>query len=283
MGRFISGELRDAYDALGGPRLKYRNMKRELLQWYKTQRVGRTHQYQTELRTLSMKQRESLKLYCMRLQEVAQRAYPHDDKECVKQMKKRLMRTAPAAFLERMEKKEETKEMLELGKRLTWGEIVSLAEREDKKKRKARYYKEEDSDSEVARRLKNLCSVAEVTKVTPGTQKDSSGKTFTNSQYTGALAVNSFVQCQWCGKAGHREESCWIRKGACTLCGGSTHSRQGCSKYKQSRDKSNRRPTCPRCTGAHFGKDCYNDTNKIVLPSLLEDVYRPSTNQALNQ
>ena len=289
LGRFITGDLRDAYDALGGAQRKYRVMKQELLQWYKTQRIGRTHQWQAELKQLLMKDKESLKLYCMRLQEVAQRAYPHDDKECVKQMKKRLVKTVPSTFLDRMEKKEETKEMLQLGKRLTWGEIVDLAEKEDKRKRKARYYKDADSDDDAIQRLRNLCSTAQVTNTTEQTKEsqETLRKLYTNSQLVGRPrdlgTSDAFVQCQWCGRPGHREANCWKKLGVCTLCGSSAHAIKDCSKYDPARNRGVSRTTSSLGAGPHYGKDCPNDQRAtIILPSQLKDGAVPSTSKPLN-
>ena len=37
--------------------------------------------------------------------------------------------------------------------------------------------------------------------------------------------------CNWCGRSGHVEENCWIKKGACPLCGSDDHTRMACPKY----------------------------------------------------
>ena len=268
LGKFIAGELRDAYDALGGPQRKYRDMKQELLQWYKTQRVGKTHQWQVEFRQAAMRHKESLKLYCMRLKEMAQRAYPGNEKECAKQLRRKLLGTAPASFLDRVEKREETKDMLELGKRLTWGEIVDLAEKEDKKRRKAAYYQQlDESDNDMIERLQRLkCSAA------TATGKSSPEKVYASSRYMNQpKSANVFVSCQWCGKPGHSEEMCWLKKGACTICGNTSHKRLDCPKFNKPK-VSPSKPQCPVCRGPHLGKDCRRKSNQsIVLPSLLED------------
>ena len=214
-----------------------------------------------------MKHRESLKLYCMRLKEMAQRAFPNSEKECAKQLRRKFMSTAPATFLDRVEKREETKDMLELGKKLTWGEIVDLAEKEDKKRRKAAYYNkiDDDSDQDMRERLQRLkCSTVGATK------KISPSKIFTNSQFVGGQdrSGNAFVSCQWCGKPGHVEAKCWIKLGACTLCGSANHKRDECSKFKKQRDYPTS-PTCSLCGGPHLGKNCCNSGGKIVLPSLI--------------
>ena len=109
LGRFLTGEVREAFDSLGGAQRKYIYMKEALLDWYKTQKVGRTHRYRLELRQMSMKQEETLKLYCVRLLDVGQKAYPNDDRECLKQLRRRLVKTAPKSFVDTIEKREDLK------------------------------------------------------------------------------------------------------------------------------------------------------------------------------
>ena len=186
---------------------------------------------------------------------MGQRTYPNNEKECAKQLQRRLMSTTPAAFLDRIEKREETKDMLDMGKKLTWGEIVVLAEKEDKKRRKAAFYRQsDDSDPELLNRLQRLkCSTS------AAVVRNSPDKIFTNSQYSGAPArqSNTFISCQWCGKPGHLEEKCWMKKGVCTICGGADHKRVECPKTSKLRASSAfNRATCSICGGSHLGKDC---------------------------
>jgi hypothetical protein len=108
LAKFITGEVREAYDALGGSQLKYRDIKPALLQWYKVQSVGKIRQYQTEFKHVIMKEGETYKLYCMRLHEVASRAFPTVT-DCMKQLKKKVMNSTPSWFAECVETKEDMK------------------------------------------------------------------------------------------------------------------------------------------------------------------------------
>ena len=136
LGRFLEGEVRDAYDAVGGPLLKYSGMKRELLQWHKSQQVGRIYKRKAELKQTRMKEGESFKLYCMRLEKLAFRAYPHDDQEGAKQLSRHLLSTVPNWFARNVEKRRETKKIMKPNAKVTWEDIVYIAELEDKKKKK---------------------------------------------------------------------------------------------------------------------------------------------------
>lgn len=256
LSRFISGEIREAYDALGGSRLKYREMRPALLQWYKSQSVGRTHKYKLELKTITMKPGESYKLYCMRIQEVANRAYPSDYKECLKQMKRRLTLTVPGWFSRSIEKKEELKVMLNLGKKVTWQEIMEIAERHDRKQRRAQLYNDSDDEDDLRTRMERLgCSMMNAAEgkahLGPGSvmNEENSSKT------PGDESSGSSVQCHYCGRVGHIEPNCWFKSGACTVCGSFSHRYKDCPRFSALPGQF--APRCSHCGGDHLGKDCH--------------------------
>ena len=61
------------------------------------------------------------------------------------------------------------------------------------------------------------------------------------------------IVCNWCGRPGHMERSCWVKHGDCAVCGSKDHSREQCPRSSPSAEFT---PTCSNCGGAHFGKDC---------------------------
>ena len=257
LSRFISGELKEAYDALGGSQQKYRDMKEMLLQWYKTQRVGRSHRWKAELQQAEMKDRESLKLYCMRLEELAQRAYSNDERECVKQLKARFLKTAPSDFLRHVEERERIKVALREGKSLSWGEIVELAEYEDKKRKKLELQEDADViDVDVLRRLEALRTVgASASLGTVVQEPEQTSRIYQNSKRK-TNANETVKQCNWCGRVGHLEQDCWKKKGVCTLCGSRAHTITACSKYTPRRVPAAFSPKCSICDGDHCGQHC---------------------------
>jgi hypothetical protein len=253
LARFITGEVKEAYDALGGSHVKYRDIKPSLLQWYKAQSVGKSHRCQAEFKQMVMKEGETYKLYCMRLCEVAYRAFPSDEKECVKQLKKKVMNSTPSWFAKCLEKKEEMKVMLKVGKNITWGEIVEIAERQDKKIKKAAL--NSDNEDEMRIRLAKLkCHVSDV-GITGREVVRSSADTrvYRNSQVNKRM-VDNIPICDYCDRRGHTAEYCWRKKGACTICGSMEHLFRECPKYVA--DFKGRRPSCFRCSGDHLVKDC---------------------------
>lgn len=254
LSRFISGEIREAYDALGGSRLKYQDMKPALLQWYKSQSVGRTHKYKLELKNIVMKPGESYKLYCMRIQEVANRAYPSDYRECLKQMKRRLTLTVPGWFSRSIEKKEELKVMLNMGKKVTWKEIMEIAERHDRKQRKAQLYNDSDEEEELKSRMEQLrCSMMSAEGKVHSDKGSSMNES--SSRAPEDEIGGSSVQCHYCGRVGHIEPNCWFKSGACTVCGGFSHRYRECPKFSAIPKEFS--PRCSHCGGDHLGKDCH--------------------------
>ena len=246
LARFLEGDVKKAFNALDGSQRKYRDLKPALLQWFRAQSVGRSHRYQAEFRQLTMKTGETYKLYCMRLEEVANRAFPGDKKECAKQLKKKIMRTTPSSFVRCLEKKEDLKVMLNLGKSITWGEIIQIAERQDRKHFKMQLL--EDSEDELPARLDKMkCQVTGVDEEL----EPVSTKIFQNSQ-RGRVTSGGPRTCAHCGRLGHMEQNCWRKKGACIICGSAEHGIKNCPKYVP--DYQVR--CCFECSGPHWRRDC---------------------------
>lgn len=65
--------------------------------------------------------------------------------------------------------------------------------------------------------------------------------------------------CNWCGRPGHVESTCWRKSGACMICGSQEHVRDGCPKFNS--EWRGYSPTCARCGGPHLGMNCYDSSN----------------------
>jgi len=103
LANFLPTELLNFYQAIGGHRLPYEDMKCELLSWYRTQRAKGSRQWREKLRKITMKPQESLKLYALRVRELGHKAYPHDVRECIREIRHRFLQTVPRDFLRLVE------------------------------------------------------------------------------------------------------------------------------------------------------------------------------------
>lgn len=61
--------------------------------------------------------------------------------------------------------------------------------------------------------------------------------------------------CHWCGKRGHTEDSCWVKAGACLVCGSAEHKLRQCPRFVP-REIPVFPPWCAECGSHHLGADC---------------------------
>ena len=185
-----------------------------------------------------MNETESLKVFCMRLEDAALKAFPRNPKRQSREIKKKLSETAPDWFVTLLEKKKEIKELMKIGKSISWGEIIELAEEQDKKrkipKNKQGKGKEDNGNDEINRRY-----VAAAQGQAMPSQMQAPRQTQASSQIRAPAPMRatngnfrtSVPQCSQCQKRGHTWETCWARTGACILCGSRNHLFRGCPRY----------------------------------------------------
>ena len=68
-------------------------MREELLAWYKNQHRGGTTHWRGKLHETQYKPGESLKLYAIQLKELGQKAFPHSERDYVKEIKGKFLLT----------------------------------------------------------------------------------------------------------------------------------------------------------------------------------------------
>ena len=220
LARFLTGETKDAYEAIGGAYMKYRELKPRLLEWFKSQKVSQIQQSRKVFARMKLKPSETLKLFCMRLEDSAVRAYPGDERRQSRELKKKLVDSAPTWFMKVLEKRKDIKRMMNQGKSLSWGEIVETAEDQDKRIKKKGSKPGESNELELEERVDrvNLSTSHMGRNVESGISREVAGS-------------RQLVMCDYCGIRGHPKDSCWRRLGACILCGSVDHFYRECSRY----------------------------------------------------
>jgi len=267
---FLSGSLRQTFDALNGQETKYRRLKPELLEAFSAQRHSVKERKYTEFMNCKPYADETLLVYCLRLEQLALRAFPTSSSERQRQLKRQFRQTAPSSFLAKLEGVEGA--LTVMGKsKVGWPDIKRLAETSGRTERakfsdvldhcqvespdvKVWYNRADDA---LPQRSKNVSQPRVMVDEVSNTVKP---MTFTNSaRWNDARQAtpprpsrkSRGLFCSWCGKTGHTEDRCWLKQGVCLLCGGAEHTTSDCA-----RQTSRLTPKCSLCGGDHLGKDC---------------------------
>jgi len=94
---FLEGDLLKVYKIRSEKRLKYNDMKKQLLDYYKKKRVGGKSYWRRQLLAATPEVDESYDIYGMRLVSMAELAFPTDKKECASQLRQQFLNSiAPA-------------------------------------------------------------------------------------------------------------------------------------------------------------------------------------------
>lgn len=136
LAEFLPDKMREYYHILGGGKLKFSKMKQELLSWYRTQeRLGARH-WRAKLMSETMNEEESLKVYALRLKDIATKAYPNDEANRIRELRHRYLETVPADFARHLQITQDASRVAGYGSKLGWTDILRLAEKEDERQRK---------------------------------------------------------------------------------------------------------------------------------------------------
>lgn len=286
LGDHLCGAAKRAYDAMGGSTLRYSVLKPELLNWYKGERANVQTKSEGEFRKAKMKADDSFKIYAMRLERLACRAFPDSVSVRERQLCRKFWKTVPDDFRRVLSSSERSLVLHGSAGRLDWVDMVRLAESEDRYRRDRREDVSSDSHTEDEdcfvwySRPENVVSTGLPKRTN---QEKDLGKAGARVSFGSALsegilksprrtAVDSargsptrrLTICNWCGRRGHQEDGCWTKIGACMICGSSDHSKDECSRFD--RDWSGFEPRCSLCGGPHLGKDCDESLN-LQAPS----------------
>lgn len=228
LGKFLKGEVLAVYSAFGGPQKRYSLLKETLLEWYRTYQVQGAKRWKRDLKNLSMGPGESFKLFGMRTQECAKKAYAEDNKECAKHMQETFIKAVPAWFREKLKQRRDMKEMMNLGDRLSWSDMMKQAEKEDKTRRDEKWQQKAKGES-IPEDFPETGAWAAHGAV-GGTSGRITSRQFFGRQTQGPSDQHGAPECFSCGRTGHFFRDCWQRTGACLICGSFEHRRVNCPK-----------------------------------------------------
>lgn len=299
LGQYLGSEMKRWYDAIGGRNRRYKEVCRELLDIYNSERLSTKEESYRKFQQIVVLPADSMKMYTLRLEHAAQKAFP-DVAEMERQLCRKLKETAPHAFQILLAAARSTLSML--GERkMSWQRMKLVADDFDRQTREVVVQRDlspvwadqgqilysrpdpvgfvrnnmnerRTNEREPNKPSANLSSAPANQDFGYGTRdfyRQRGARPREQSMNRGTRPPSprdgsNGLFCDWCGRQGHSEELCWKKKGLCFLCGGSGHRKDTCPKYRSSR----RQPKCSVCGGAHLGGTCSRPLDGVVDPAL---------------
>lgn len=233
---FLLGELLTVYKARGGRKLKYRAMKKELLEYYKKQKVGGKRYWRKQFNEASPQADEKYDIYGMRLIELAQLAFPSDKKECAEQLRDRFLKTVPAIVSSKVRDVERSLRATK-GKRkhISFSAIMDIAKDLQKSSVHAKEVMWADNmDSKPksqgnSRNHRNFGN-REFRNSKSSPDKNKKIDELPPKEDSTAKTSSSRGACWSCGNLYHTRKDCWRAKNACLICG-KDHRMEECPRF----------------------------------------------------
>ena len=246
---FLTGDLLKVYNAKGGHKLKFRKMQSELLSYYHKLKIGGKSYWRKQLDTVSPEEGENLEIFGMRLSEIAQSAYPNDEKTCARQLRNTYMKRLPQLTVSKILDAERAQKAASCGKKkyLSFSAITQIAADLQASNSKPVTVMWSSQVATSASTDFNCPATGSDTKVTSSSNHNNSAGPSNSSpprefrqsrqpqQAQGAQRQNrAHGNCFSCNKPGHHARNCWRAKGVCLICGGN-HDIEKCPRYDPDR------------------------------------------------
>ena len=250
LGEFLAGEMRDFYNAIGGNRMPYSELKVKLAGWHRQRKCDRFEILEERFDRMGMQENETFHIFAMRIERLGQELFTNE-RERERQLLKKFRKTVPRGFARVLSTHE--RDMFAAGSDLTWTYVKNLAVAQDRHSREQRdervdYDRDVWLSAPVVERYENSewkkAPIEEAKRWNYGRRQPFGER-------------REVPRCHYCGKIGHIASSCWLKLGWCDLCGNREHRREDCPRFKR---EGNFTPICSECGGPHLGRDCDGST-----------------------
>lgn len=227
LGRFLDGEIKQVYDACGGPEKKYRKMKNHLESWHSGAKERITSSRRSQYRSAKILPNEKLLIFATRLENLYKMAYPNRALDG-KDLKRQLVSAIPVSAAETLER-DLALVRATTGRQNTWGDVLRLLEIQDESSRRGsatpQFTVPSPSQTWAGAVHKNLAMRVETgtkpkQKYQPPREKSKSPQRYFSSP--------GRRQCNWCKRLGHEYKNCRRRLNQCLRCGSDEHRISDC-------------------------------------------------------
>ena len=230
LGKFLRGSAKRAYDVMGGSSMRYKKLKPKLLDWFRSERISHRKSKEEEFRAATMHPEDSCVIYCLRLENLAEAAFP-SLKERERNLRRKVRETVPAALSFQIESAQGMRNAFGDGK-MSWNNIKKLAESHDKlRKRQAEQTQPRfgTGEAEIFHGFTDR-----VVEAKGSSQKWSPSKTFHRNVPD---RNREWSRCDYCGRNGHSVQNCRKRNGECFICGHKGHFANQCPNRESNRPR----------------------------------------------
>jgi len=256
LGKFLLGTAKRAFQALGGSRIKYGELKEMLLTWYQTESVNALQRATNEFEQARLLSEDKLSIYCMRLEQLASRAFPNSVQERERQLCRKLRHTTSSAFVAQLDVAQNTVSFIgDSTASLTWNQMKRVAESHDR--RIADALAESECTGDLSIYLSHYNVPLDRQEPSPwreslASRRGQGRRSPQRQQFEGPVSRqvrdsygprNVRPMCGWCHKSGHTETDCWRKDGKCLRCGSTSHFYRECPRRRNQDLHSSRQQT----------------------------------------
>ena len=126
LGKYLQGEIKSVYEAVKISKEDYLSLKSKLLEWYQMTRVRTDTGFRAQFEHAQMKPGESIGIYAVRLEALAEKAYPEVSIERNRDLRKKFIKTVPDYFVKKLFAHNTVIKRC-TGRDLPWSDVVQLA------------------------------------------------------------------------------------------------------------------------------------------------------------
>ena len=248
LAEFIGGDLLTVFNARGGRKLKYNDMKTQLLDYYRKQKVGSKSYWKKQLSEATPDLTEGYDIYGLRLVELAELAYPLDKKECASQLREHFLKTLPPIVSTKVRDTERSLKASTKGKysHLTFSTIMEIAKEVQQQKSQPKnvmwatpgelpanqqQLSPSLGQSRVFRSRNQPYSPPRHYQQNPPKNRSHARQQEKFPDMSRLRGTDDALSgCSFCGNSNHVRRDCWRKNGSCLICGGQ-HFRRDCPNY----------------------------------------------------